>query len=270
MKKILFPINLKDPNKISFFYALKYARKYTAELVILNNINFVENESKADLNARIKRSWARLANVILVLKTEFIDGHAKIDNRLDFKIEYRIEVGEVWDEINYLVNKETFDLIILSKQKTLTGLKKLLHKSNVNCLVITEQTQYKTINKITCAIDIDEDNDVVDIAKFIDKMASKFIADQNYIYINAGLSNKEESIQNEFEYLMDKANVAKAKLMIYNADHVGPGVINYIEDNKTDLLILLKQERNYISKFFHDSLTHYILENANTPIFILA
>ena len=165
MKKILFPFEIGNPiYREAYVYAVKLARNLYKEVILLNTflIEADNNITEATYSKLIRENWFKAYNEISKCNKYFLEDHARIDDELKIKFDYRFIHGILKDEIRKIASEEDVSLIVLPvSDKIETNRRQLdiirdnlFEKNRVSLIVIPFQGAFRPIKNIVFSIDL--------------------------------------------------------------------------------------------------------------------
>ncbi|MEM6362377.1 MAG: universal stress protein [Bacteroidota bacterium] len=273
MNKILCSVDFSDASINALEFAAAIAKKYHSKITLINV--FTESDfnrivgtealgkSFKELMAMASSRLAALAKVI----SESREGEPIDCN-------YRIELGELTDQIKTLVKEEYYDYIVMGTRgvSRTNGIyfgsqtEEVIEKVNTPILCIPESATFNGFKNLVYASDYAEEDkvaiqDVVSFATFFDSRIS-------VLHIN----QDERDI--EYKLYVEELNsfIQYSKIGFVNKEFkgaIGLAINEYMQTEKADLLVVYKQHRNFVSSIFHKSLTKTLAFSTDKPLLVL-
>lgn len=274
MKRILFPTDFSEAANVAFSYALNFANTFNAELIILHvyDLPIVETppmpESTNEIFDIVELNNFESFKEELPKLREIAEsrnlGHVGMKNILLY--------GDLIYTINKVGKDENADLIVMGT-KGATGLKEtfigsttasVMSNASIPVLGIPEQAEYKAIKNITFTTQFrDKDNDAfvkaIEIAKF-------FNARIHCLYIkNPDDPNDIDDRIAEWKLTYEDEPV---DFFTVSGNHIEQTLLDFIENQKSDLLIMRSHKRGFFEGLFHTSLTKKMAYHSKVPILV--
>ena len=274
MKQILFTTDFSEAAHKAFVYALKFADSFDAELIVLHvyDLPIVETPSLPDSTMEIFdivemnqfESFRDELPGLHKIAEENNLGHVKLRNILQY--------GDLIYNINKVCEDEVIDMIVMGTRGA-TGLKEtflgsktgsVISNSKVPVLAIPAEADYKSIKSIAFTTQYqDKDNDALRSALNI---AGKFGARVQCLYIknDDDPEDIEERI-NEWKIYYRDENIDFFNI---TGDHIEQTILDFIENQKVDLLVMRTHKRGFFESLFHRSLTKKLAYHSNVPLLV--
>lgn len=265
MKKILVPTDFSDNAYNALNFAVAFANQFGSEITIIHTFKlysstgmFISVESYMEDDARNE-----LAEMLKTTRPKLIKG-ASIKHKL-----YR---GDAAPVIGAVADKENFDLIIMGTQGA-SGLKEVFSGSTTNgvvkncktpLLMIPDQFEYKTPERIVFAIDQDNISSEQVVAPMLN-IAKAFDAKIEVFHQDAG--TKDAGIKAAIRQYLDPVE-ASYHFRLDN-QHITASIDEFVEETQSDLLCMIRRERSFLEKIFHQSVTTMEVFHSNIPLLVL-
>jgi len=274
MKQILFPTDFSDAAHTAFIYALKFADSFGAELVVLHvyDLPIVETpplpESTTEIFEIVEmhqyESFKEELPEMHKIAEEKGLGHIKMRNVLLY--------GDLVYNVNKVCTDENIDLIVMGT-KGASGLKEtflgsktasVIANAKVPVLGIPADAEYHPIKSIAFTTQYkDKDNDAL---RNVLTIAQKFRAEVLCLYIknDDDPEDIEERINEWKIYYRDD------KIDFFNVagDHIEQTIIDFIDNQRVDLLVMRTHKRGFFESLFHRSLTKKMTYHTKVPLLI--
>lgn len=281
MKKILFPFELNNPiYKEAYIYAVKFARKNHAELIMLNVFNFeIDNRiTKESYNQKVKANWLKAYTEAFKLNENFLKNHNKANDELKIKFDNRFVYGDQLNIIRKILKEEVIDLIVLPvsdlnefNKKQLELIRDdLFEKNNASLLAVPAQKEYSSLKNILFATDLKKLNLHELYFNDLLKVAESFKSNIHFLHV----SNKEDAfLPKDIEIYRTMMQIIKANSKhrfesMYGKD-VTESINQYILANEVDLVVMVKHEHFFLDSLFHDSVSEKMVLSSKVPVLIM-
>lgn len=281
MRKILFPLELGNPvYREAYIYGTKFARKINAELIILNTFKVeVGNDITEEKYAVLTRNnWFKAYNEISKFNSYYLEKHANTETDLEIKFSYRFIHGNLMDEIKNIAREDEVDLIILpvsdkrefNKRQEKIIQDNIFEKNRASLLVIPFSTDYRPIKNIVFATDLKELNNYEQYLQEVLDYAGVFNSNIHFIHISS--RDKPDDLQSSNTYQLLMKAIEKNPKHTFKSLHgknINQTVNQYVEANKSDLLVVVKHQHYFLEFIFHDSLSKEISLNSKVPVLVM-
>lgn len=274
MKSILFPTDFSNAAGAAFAYALSFADKFGAELVILHvyDLPIVETppmpETAAEIYDIVELNQFENFKDQLPQMHEIAErrnmGHVKMRNVLLY--------GDLVYNINKVCSEEGCDLIIMGT-KGASGLKEtfigstassVMSHSKVPVLAIPEEAEYQNITNIGFATQYrDKDNDAMATTIAI---AERIGAEIHCVYID-NQDNEDNSEERITEWKMHfRANPVTFHT-VQDTD-LEQALHDFTEEHNINMLVMRRHKRGFFEGLFHSSLTKKLAYHTKVPLLV--
>jgi nucleotide-binding universal stress UspA family protein len=274
MKRILFPTDFSEAAKTAYVYALKFADSFNAEVIILHvyDLPIVETPPMPETTKEIfdivemnqfESFREQLPELHTLAESKGL-GHVKMRSVLLY--------GDLIYNINKVCEEEEVDMVIMGT-KGATGLKEtfigsvtasVIANVTVPVLGIPAEADFNDIKTIAFTTQYkDKDNDALKRAL---EIADKFDAGIACLYIKNpdDPEDIDERINDWKIYYKDK------NIDFFNiaGDHIEQTILDFIENQKVDMLVMRTHKRGFFEGLFHRSLTKKMAYHTKVPILI--
>jgi nucleotide-binding universal stress UspA family protein len=142
-----------------------------------------------------------------------------------------------------------------------------LEKTSCPILKIPDNKDFSNLSKILYATDYKEE-DFSTLAKLSD-IAAPFKAEITTLHIADSVDLEEKMKSHGYEKtLHDKVGYDKISFAVREDENVVEGVMDYATSGKFDMIVLLKENRNFLQRLFTKSDSNKILSKADIPVMI--
>ncbi len=271
MKKILATTDFSVNSWKAMVYAIELGQKMNAEVIILNAYTLpYSNQTVLVSMKEILRESAEqgLKDVLTKINNELKPSGVEITTKAVH--------GDLLVSIELLVESEGVDLVIMGT-KGATGLKAALLGSNaanviknVSCPLIAIPESYISapVKNITICADFTTGLESKVEFGMLSEIASIFKSKIQLIHIidpfEDNQSQRIPSGTNFQQFFPDNEITASVN---YNED-VEDGIKEFITDNPTDLLVIIRRNYNFVESLFHRSLTRQLAMHTIIPLYV--
>lgn len=275
MNKILFLTAYSDYAATVFTYARNIAQLSGARLTLAHvfpdPLNLpVLGSKKEDAEAKEKR----IAEELVRLK-EF----ARVNSGQNFEesdYDYLALQGDPVLETLDMEQAHNFDLLIIGRT-TKPGFKdmlfgsvaqNLIERSVTNLLLISPMQDYKPVQKLAYAFDIDQQ--AFEFMKWLMEFSDKMKAALRMVHIadNQKEAARATQLYDQLFKPMLPENQS-VPLDIWNGPSAGASLKKYIEENGVELLALKPHRRGFLGHIFYKSFTAQMIQELPIPILVL-
>jgi len=271
MKNILIPTDFSQNAKKATDYAITLFDKKDTTITLLNtfSIPYTSVEVAYSVNDII------YDNAKLLFETEVKRIKEKFPN-LESTITTSFHVGSVLQVVTSIEDKETLDLIIMGT-KGASGMSAVLIGSttasiiksiNAPLLVIPENADLETPKRILLTTDEEL------VGREVNYSILQDIAQRNQsvidaLYISKSINNKEV-IEAFIDYELDLNFVdIPHQLKTKSGKDIEKAILNYTDNNPTDLVVMVSNKGNLFYNIFHKSNTKQMAMHTKLPLLIL-
>jgi nucleotide-binding universal stress UspA family protein len=272
METIIVPTDFSKSASKALEFAVMIAQKsyvkvnvsHIIDLPMPGGVNYnayhaVEEKAKSDSQAQM--------NDIHKKYEEFLyekDGKKVI-------IETDIIINTDLDSISQIARQENAFLILMGThsasvmEKVLGGTTTtdVLNEASCPVMIVPEETKINHFKKMVYATDLKNDDEA-----FFDLLlsfANYFSSEIECVHVGNDIEK-----WNEERVIMDSMQDSYKDIYFRTIGHhsVVEGLNDYLDQNPTDLLVLLRHNRNFWESLFHNSITKKIALNAKVPLLI--
>ncbi len=273
MNKILCPVDFSEASINALEFAAAIAKKHQSKLTLV----YVFTES--DFNKIVGeeaygKSFKELLALASTKLSSLSETIAKSLSSTSAHCDYRVELGELTDQLKSMVNNEHYDYILMGT----TGVSRtngiyfgsqteeVIEKINVPVMCIPEVASFTGFTNLVYASDYAEEDklaiqDVISFATFFDSRISVLHINQN---------DSDVAYLQFIEEL--KSFIQYSKISFVHKEFKGAvelGIEEYMSAEKADLLVLFKPHRNFVAGIFHKSLTKTLAYSIDKPLLVL-
>jgi nucleotide-binding universal stress UspA family protein len=270
MNTILVPTDFSQNAKIALYYGLFLAKKFHAELIILNAWNIPQSHSSMllSINDYLKEAAQKEMDILIQEIRE--------DERWrDVNVSTLITMGEVAWTIKSAAKENNVDLIVMGT-KGATGLKKVFIGSNaasviddIPCTVICipeEHMLANPIDKIAFATDMSDDN-IYSIKELI-KFADFFQAKIDVFHVADLESDKKEKFEQFCVTVNERLNKKINSFKFFTGTEIEKNIEQYVKAENISMLAIATKKRSIIEKFFNSSISKELSFHTQIPLVV--
>lgn len=191
----------------------------------------------------------------------------------DLKLEYKIVIGQPFQEISAMINTEKIDLVVMGTSGS-DGLEEFLVGSNAERMVRFSKCPVLTVHEESHISDIDE---IVFASNFegvpaafvykLKELQNSFSAKMKIVKINTPASfTTTRHDKKQMEDFISEFDIKNCSYDIYNYSNEEDGIIAYAEDIDADLIAIGTKQRRGIGHFFSGSIAEDVVNHAKVPV----
>lgn len=271
MKKILFPTDFSKASNNAFIYALRLAKQIDAELVTLH-VYEMPVVDYVDTPAYL----VDIYNTVELATFENYKGQIPILHRIadenglgDVAISNVLLDGDFVNTILRLVKEDHIDYVVMGT-KGASGMKEtflgtstanVMTGSSAIVLAVPEESTYKPISKITFTTRFRE-KDFPALKKLL-LLSTAFDATIDCLYIKTSKSDVKDVVLADWKHLLKDE---KINFHIIESENIEESILQFIEQEQTDIVALLNHKRGFFEGLFHTSLTKKLAFHSRIPV----
>lgn len=226
----------------------------------------------------MRRRWLDVVQEISALKAEYVSKYAKGD-QLNLKFSYRIVFGNMVTEMERLLVKEKVDMVVLNipEYEQITSefrgvaLQKLLEKIEIPVLTVPGDHGYSPIEKIAYATDLRRVKSSADMLTLVEDLVQRFHSKLHFVHVSK--SGKLTDVQDKLtlRLMESKTRLQPEKFCfeVVKSDHPLKAMSEFVKKREIDLVIVIRQTRNFFEAMFHESFSNQISLYSKEPVLIL-
>lgn len=275
MKKILYPTDFTETSENAFLYALNFAKTSGAEIIILHVYPF-PSIKLGTIPENIERNYTTYE---LEKLEEFKTIAAQLrkiaaDNNLsDIKLTHVLRSGQPLIAIENVAQEEGVELIVMGTkgseglQETLLGSTTGNIIMNCKCWVlgVPQVSHYNNgIKNITFTTRFkDKDKEALtEILNFLKSSDTKITC----LHIKSTNTEIDNATIEEWKKDFKETNL---NFEIRENNDIQEGIFKYLEESKSDLLVMLTYKRGFFGEMFERSVSRKLSYHTETPILVL-
>lgn len=268
MKTILVPTDFSDNAYKAITYACNLALKYQSKIILMNSYVIPPSSTKV------------MINFTDVLEEDSIKGLdkelEKIRKESQFNsidIELLSSFGSITEAINKAGRVNEIDLIIMGTAGASDLSNRLFGSNTTNAiknatqpiLVIPKESEYSAWKKITFASNIQNSKNDCPF-KPLKELITLSNSSLNILSVVENSKSLDKSkIEGRISENLQGIDYA---INIVENNNVSDGIIDFIHENETDLLVLVKKNYGFIEGLLHTSVTKKLALHSDKPILL--
>ena len=272
MKKILFPTDFSETANNAFIYALNLAENQNAELYVLHAFQYpmisggVDAVILQDVYDTIElNNFENLKESIPGLRKLAEDnGFTNVD------LKFVVKEGMLTYVLPKIIEEEKIDFVVMGTTGN-TGFEKVIFGSNtmnairdlkIPVLSIPHNYKYKKINNIGfTTVFQDKDRKALD---YLTEIAYRYKAKVHCLHVSKDGNYDIPTLNHWKDYYKDEP----VDFSIYTADESVDAVLEFIKEEKIDILTVVSSNKGFFEKLFSPSFTKKILSQNSIPLFV--
>jgi nucleotide-binding universal stress UspA family protein len=274
MKKILFPTDFSETSFNAFKYALEIANKIEAEILVLHAY-----ESKNLTSSRLSPKTLDSFKENIELKEfenfkSYVQDFRKVVSESDLdhiNLNFILEYGYLLPIIQEVIKKEKIDLVVMGTNNDEDFETSILGSNTYNVIVNTEiptlcipkLAKYKKFEKMAFST-VFSTTDQPAFEYFVE-LTNKNNAEGKCIYVD----NKNKKIDNILSGWKALYTDSNLEFVILNGKDPIKTVVDYIEEEKIDLLTVVKHNKTFFESIFTSSFTKQIANKIAIPLLVV-
>lgn len=271
MKRILFPTDFSKASMNAFVYALKLAKNLKAEIITLH-VYDLPHLHIGGMPATLKEVYDSIELENFQNFKDQIPLLHQIADTYDLseiKISNILKHGDLIWSISNVVKQEAIDYVVMGT-KGASGLKETFLGSNTGAVItdteaivigVPEDSEYDGIDDIVFTTRFRE-KDIKALKKVL-KIANSFGAHVHCLYIKTPKSDLKDVVFQDWKFLFKDENVT---FHILENKNVKDAILDFIENNPSDMLAMLNYKRGFFEELFNQSLTQKLSYHIKIPI----
>ncbi len=274
MKKILFPTDFSDTANNALVYALNLAENQNAEIYLLHvySAPIVNSGYSPELVFTVYESielgtFENFKDQIPAIR-DIADQH----NLGHIPMKFILKEGFIISNIQDVVEQEKIDFVVMGTNGT-SGIDKVLFGSNTMNVI-------SKLNIPVLCVPIDANFDGIKSICFTTNFEEKDkdalyhmleIADRYGAIVHCLNINNNVEIDNTAELTKWKEAFANEPVqfhIIYNEKEAEKAVLDFIDENKIDIVASVARQRGFFEKLFGSSFTKKLTYHSNIPVYV--
>ncbi|WP_373519464.1 universal stress protein [Pricia sp.] len=274
MESILFPTDFSEVSMNAFLYALEYAKKMDAKIVVFHSFDLnVEAqphiaEVYKELDIRNFRSKKKT-----FLPFEEIVAEKGLN---EIKIKYVVREGSFLETFTQYAAKreDKIDLVVMGTQLTKNSLFELFTESNtvkildeINkpVIVVPSQAEFDgNLNNILFLVDYrdDEKEPLEDLTSQLKSFGAKL----HVVHFDLAHGDSIVPLMDRFKASLKVHDFHNVAFKTIDSIDIKKSLLAYCTENEIDIVYLINHKRNFYQRLFTYSLAEDLIKNINTPV----
>jgi len=268
MKRILVPTDFSKQAENALHVAAQMAAKYDGEIYLLHSMEIPLHLS----NSGESGSLPEAIYFIKLAKKRFAD-FRKLPFLQNISIHETIGHGEIYDDINEVVDKNNIGLVIMGSHGSSgfremfigSNTEKVVRTASIPVLVIKNHHEHLEINDFVFATDFSEEcrKPFMQAQKFAKSIGAKM----HLLRVNTPSGFKTTSEAREImKHFVRGTDAENYTMNIYNDTSVEKGILNFTKETGAQLIGMSTHGRKGLSHFFNGSISEDMVNHANMPV----
>jgi nucleotide-binding universal stress UspA family protein len=271
MKKILFPTDFSEVSKNAFIYALKLADAIEAEIITLH-VYELDSPAYLDVSIYLQEiyeyeeltDFENYKDEIPILRKI-----AEANDLSHIKMSNILIQGFLVPEVVKISKMENVDFIVMGTKGVNhfrevffgTVTTKIMNESNATVLAIPEKCSYQPIEKILFNTRYNM-GDIEPLKKVV-ALANVFHSHVDCLNIKPPHTVYTDDYVVDFKNVFNEQDVAFHSVL---GTDIEGAILNFIEENKINMVAIHERHRGFFEKLFQVSLTKKLTFHINIPI----
>lgn len=274
MNSILFPTNFTELSLNAFKYAMEYAQKSNAKLVVFHTYSDAQNVSEEAQKVYEKVDIQNFRNK----KDKFppFEKLIKESKAGELKVKYVVMQGEFVDSLKkYVARKEDkIELIIMGTESRSNMLfsvfiesdtNKILEEINKPVIAVPETAHFDgALDNIAFLVDYKEDE--IEPLQVVIEKSRDFGSNLHVIHFDLAHAESIAPLMENFKSSLDKAHLENVKFISIDTINLKESLIAYCKEHNIDMVCLINHKRNFYQRLFSLSLTEDLLNTIDVPV----
>ncbi|PWJ59922.1 nucleotide-binding universal stress UspA family protein [Dyadobacter jejuensis] len=274
MQSILFPTDFTELSLNAFTYAMEYAQKSNAKLIVYH---CYEPSSPLDENTKAVYDQVDIQN-FRKKKDKFPIFEKLIAESSvgELKVKYVVKEGKFVDTLKAYVAKkeEKIDLVIMGTHGNKSSLFnifmethtiKILEEINKPLFAIPERASFDgTLDNFAFIVDYNE-NEIQPLQEVIAK-TQEFGSRLHVIHFDVAHSESIVPHMETFKSSLHTAHLDNVVFSSIDTIDIKKSLSSYCKENKIDIVCLVNHKRNYYQRLFSYSLSEELLYFLDIPV----
>ena len=145
---------------------------------------------------------------------------------------------------------------------------RMIHDASYPVLIIPEKAEFKPIKNITIASDLYEMYPAESLS-FIREWLQTFTPHCDIVFVEPDQKSSEK-FHTEIITLQKMFAEYNLKFHFIDSDNIHTGIINFIEEKKPDMLVILPENHSLLGSLFHTSVSRKLVLHTHLPILSVA
>ena len=271
MKKILFPLAFSENAPNIFLFALDWAAKFDASIVVMHSLGLSKIQKEGTKN------WDELTRKTMLKMEEFVKENTPSAYQ-SIQVTYVLPIGFAATEIENVAKTEEIDLIVMGMKAHRTAISsyfssvaiEVVSWTNIPVLLIPETTAFLEIKNMVYTFDLQlkELAIIQQLLKWVKQLEAN-LSCLHVVESNEQLSEKEIEMA-AVSSLFYHHKKHQDRISFYLTEGNFERVVKHTSVNHgMDLLVMLSHHRNFKTRWVQPSTAIKIVRSVEVPILSL-
>lgn len=269
MKRIIVPTDFSPCALNAARFACELSTTFEAEIVLMHAFY---------LNPEIPFVAAEIEPIAGIHELNLKDLQGRLIGEFPhLQITYILQMGTVVDEICMAGEVENGDLLVMGThgvsgffEKIIIGTTaaEVIAASKKPVFVIPEQAKFKDLKRIVFAVDYHELKDNSPLSLLVD-LATRFHSEVNFVSVQEKLTAApDDRVGEEVNFDLIFKDIKHSFRVLHHAN-IAQTIEAYALKKQADLLVTMPQKHNFLSAFFHRSISRDLAFRSKLPLLCL-
>ena len=272
MKQIIVAVDFSDSSLHAAYYAAEIALRLKKDITLIHVMEIPINPFQVPLTE------LEFTEIESAVKEELEDLRQQLVKRTNNKIIISKElrygiIGQELEKLSKEINPFAIVMGVATGGKRIrlflgSNTFRLMHDADYPVLIIPERTLFKPLQKIAIASDLFETYPVRPL-NFIKEWLKALSPQCDIVFVEPDQKSSSKFLP-ETNRLQKAFGEFNPKFHFIDAANVDAGIINFIEEKKPDMLVVLPQNHRLFSSLFHTSISRKLVLHTHLPVLSLA
>lgn len=274
MENILFPTDFSEVSMNAFLYALEYAKKMNAKIIVFHSFDL-----DVEAQGHVAEVYKELDIKNFRSKKEAFPPFEEIVAKKqwhDIKIKYVVREGSFLETFTQYVAKreDKIDLVVMGTQLAKNRLFELFTESNtvkilddINkpVIVVPSHSEFDgTLNNILFLVDYREDEK--EPLEDLTSQLKQFKAKLHVVHFDLAHGDSIVPLMDRFKASLKIHDFHNVTFKTIDSIDIKNSLLQYCTENQIDIVYLINHRRNFYQRLFTYSLAEDLIKNINTPV----
>lgn len=275
--KILIPLEFIADCKNQLMYGVELGKALNMELLLIHTLDVYQEDvyfyneiQPSILPPKIKERKEASEKAIQSIINEVKKEYKELP-----KIDYTLEIGFYSDQLVKAVNERDVGIVLLINNEENDFIDKIIGNMNqviaeevdIPVLIVPETLKFKPYKKILYATDYTRE-DIEFLGKLV-KLFCPFNPLITALHITDDMDFEERIKQMGFmEEIKERVQYENIEILRYPGEDVPETLSKYADQNKNDLIVMLKENRSFWEKLMKSSESKKMINKAQRPLLI--
>jgi nucleotide-binding universal stress UspA family protein len=270
MKKILIPCDFSEISDNALRYGAGLARFFTADLLLLHVTQYPVINPEVGFAAYTyqdaeKDSLDALRKLSDRLKSEGFSG----------KITWQAKMGDIAEEINKYCAAQNADAVVMGisghgspLMKNIVGSSAVSVSREIDrpLIIVPPDVSFRQPQIILYACEYEEEVRVHPGFDRIKDLCTLFGSELHVVHVvKEGKKHDHDGVS----FIEDKSGKSPYRTFIVGEKHAGPGLLAFLNEHRTDMVIIEPKKHSWFYDIFHRSVTNEIAFSSPVPVLAL-